>query len=95
MRGWNKKIEKRIWYFFSFRVCRLKLYKHERIKVGPKCEKGGAMKYTSVVREGPEGWGGGKREASAVRGYISGIHEIIMVCIKCNLAKRMQRCIEA
>lgn len=30
-----------------------------------------------------------------MRGRIGGIHEIIMVHIKCNLAKRMQRCIEA
>lgn len=30
-----------------------------------------------------------------MRGRIGGTHEIIMVHIKCNLAKRMQRCIEA
>lgn len=35
-----------------------------------------------------------KKEASEAKGF-RGIHEIIMVCIKCNLAKRMQRCIEA
>lgn len=38
---------------------------------------------------------GGAGKASAVRERISGTHEIIMVYIKCNLAKRMQRCIEA
>lgn len=41
------------------------------------------------------GGGADEKKASAVRGHISGTHEIIMVYIKCNLAKRMQRCIEA
>lgn len=53
-----------------------------------ECEKGGAI----TVRGGSVVRGG--KEASEARG-IRGIHEIIMVCIKCNLAKRMQRCIEA
>lgn len=36
-----------------------------------------------------------EKKASDVRGRISGIREIITVYIECNLAKRMQRCIEA
>lgn len=36
-----------------------------------------------------------EKKASDVRGCISGIREIITVYIECNLAKRMQRCIEA
>lgn len=38
---------------------------------------------------------GDEKKASDVRGRISGIREIITVYIECNLAKRMQRCIEA
>ena len=46
-------------------------------------------------RRGISGGGEEEKKASAVRGRIGGTHEIIMVHIKCNLAKRMQRCIEA
>lgn len=46
-------------------------------------------------RRGVNGRGEEEKKASAVRGRIGGTHEIIMVHIKCNLAKRMQRCIEA
>lgn len=46
-------------------------------------------------RRGVNGGGEEEKKASAVRGRIGGTHEIIMVHIKCNLAKRMQRCIEA
>lgn len=56
----------------------------------------------SSARGHDEGWarargglGWDEKKASAMRGHISGTHEIIMVYIKCNLAKRMQRCIEA
>lgn len=46
-------------------------------------------------RRGISRGGEDEKKASVVRGHISGTHEIIMVYIKCNLAKRMQRCIEA
>lgn len=48
----------------------------------------------AVGDEGVQGEGDEKK-ASDVRGRISGIREIITVYIECNLAKRMQRCIEA
>lgn len=46
-------------------------------------------------KKGEPGGGKGEKKASVVRGHIRETHEIIMVYIKCNLAKRMQCCIEA
>ena len=64
----------------------------EKVARAPFFYSARGQKRRRMSREGGEG---DEKKASAVRGHISGTHEIIMVYIKCNLAKRMQRCIEA